>query len=178
MCLCACIREQEEGRQGLKIYLFFMLQCYHNKPRLGWDGFLWCQALYKPEVKQKSPLQTPLLFSDRCNRWMKWKCGSVEGWDNYRRLPLPSSTMGTAILLVTCMTFCRVQDTARSGLLLTQRLNTGIIFCEARLFIAPCRWYSGYQVTALLVVDKLSARIQYHLRWHYWDCFHILSPGS
>ena len=56
--------------------------------------------------------------------------------------------------------------------------NAGINFCEARLFMAPCRSYSGYWISVLLVIDTLSARIQYHLRWHYWDCFHIVSPGS
>jgi len=56
--------------------------------------------------------------------------------------------------------------------------NARINFCKSRFFMAPCRSYSRYWVAVLLAVDKLSAGIQYHLGWHYRDCFHFLSPGS
>lgn len=53
---------------------------------------------------------------------MKLKCGSVEGWDNYRHLLLLSFAVGIRMLLGprSCMTFCRDEGIAKCGLLFTE----------------------------------------------------------
>lgn len=95
-CVRAWIRKQAEGRPGLKPLLLFSLQCLS----LGrWAPLVPSSLQARSKAKVPSA-KSPLWSSDSCNRWMIWKCVSVEEQGDYGHLPLLGLTVGTVALPV------------------------------------------------------------------------------